>query len=177
MGLVCWMINLVCVPGQKRNVCLGAPFSIASLFILYSSAMSPHKIDVLPSPASLPSYGISKNGFLPAEPPLARLPQKCYLAWELIMDELPSLIDSQQIRRRIDQLPLIKTDQLNTEAEWQRAYSILALLAQGYIWTGPDPSEVSLSKAPVVLHLAYKIPSACHQLSPYHSSKRLSVSK
>lgn len=105
--------------------------------------MSPHKIDILPSPAALPSYGISKNGFLPAEPPLARLPQKCYLPWELIMDELPALIDSQQIRKRIDRLGVIETHQLETEAEWQRAYSILALLAQGYIWTGPDPSEVS----------------------------------
>jgi indoleamine 2,3-dioxygenase len=108
-----------------------------------TSAMSPHKVDVLPSPASLPSYGISKNGFLPAEAPLLCLPIEYYQPWEHIIEALPALIEKQLIRQCIDELPVLSTCHLHSEAEWQRAYSILALFAQGYIWTGPEPSEVS----------------------------------
>lgn len=105
--------------------------------------MSPHKVNVLPSPEALSSYGISKNGFLPAEAPLSRLPHDYYQPWENIMKDLPVLIEEQQIRQRIDELPTLDTSLLGSEAEWQRAYSILALLTQGYVWTGPEPSEVS----------------------------------
>jgi indoleamine 2,3-dioxygenase len=105
--------------------------------------MSPHKVETLPSVAALPSYGISKNGFLPAEAPLTRLP--CYYQpWEHIIDILPTLLQTQDIRQYVDRLPLISTSLLGSEAEWQRAYSMLTMIAQGYIWAGPEPSEVSL---------------------------------
>ncbi|RAR07129.1 indoleamine 2,3-dioxygenase family protein [Stemphylium lycopersici] len=103
--------------------------------------MSPHKISVLPSLSALPEYGISKNGFLPAEPPLSRLPQNYYRPWEQIVERLPNLIETQQIRRWVDELPVLETFHLGSEAEWQRAHSMLAVIAQGYIWTGPEPSE------------------------------------
>ncbi|KAF1948511.1 indoleamine 2,3-dioxygenase beta type [Byssothecium circinans] len=103
--------------------------------------MSPHKVEVLPSPAALSQYCISTNGFLPAKPPLSRLPHSYYLPWEQIIKELPALIERQQIRARVDELPVLGVAHLNSEAEWQRAYSILAVIAQGYIWTGPEPSE------------------------------------
>ncbi|KAK7184401.1 hypothetical protein DPSP01_011091 [Paraphaeosphaeria sporulosa] len=103
--------------------------------------MSPHKVEILPSRAALPQYGISKNGFLPEKAPLERLPQACYQPWEQIIIELPKLIEKQQIREKVDALPVIGTEQLSSEAEWQRACSILALIAQGYIWTGPEPSQ------------------------------------
>jgi indoleamine 2,3-dioxygenase len=105
--------------------------------------MSPHKLEILPSRAALPQYGISKNGFLPEEPPLERLPQRYYQPWEHIMEQLPKLIEKQQIREKVDALPVLDTAQLSSEAEWQRACSIMALIAQGYIWTGPEPSQVS----------------------------------
>jgi indoleamine 2,3-dioxygenase len=106
--------------------------------------MSPHRVEVLPSRAALSQYGISKNGFLPEEPPLQRLPQAYYQPWERIMEELPELIETQRIRQKVDALPVLDTAQLGSEAEWQRACSLLALIAQGYIWTGPEPSQVSL---------------------------------
>lgn len=105
--------------------------------------MSPHKVEVLPSAAALPSYGISKNGFLPANAPLTRLPNDYYQPWETVIEVLPTLIETQQIRQRVDELPVLNTTHLQTEAEWQRAYSMLAVIAQGYIWQGPEPSEVS----------------------------------
>lgn len=104
--------------------------------------MSPHKVEVLPSASALPSYGISKNGFLPANAPLTRLPNDYYGPWEAIIEVLPALIDTQKIRQRVDELPVLDTIYLDSESEWQRAYSMLAVIAQGYIWQGPEPSEV-----------------------------------
>jgi hypothetical protein len=83
--------------------------------------MSPHKLEVLPSRAALPQYGISKNGFLPEEAPLEHLPQRYYQPWERIMEQLPMLIEKQQIREEVDALPILDTAQLSSEAEWQRA--------------------------------------------------------
>ncbi|KAF1931007.1 indoleamine 2,3-dioxygenase family protein [Didymella exigua CBS 183.55] len=103
--------------------------------------MSPHKVEALPSAAALPSYGISKNGFLPASAPLTRLPNDYYLPWESIVEVLPTLIETRQIRQRVDELPILDTAYLKTEAEWQRAYSMLAVITQGYVWQGPEPSE------------------------------------
>ncbi|KAF3005628.1 hypothetical protein E8E13_002866 [Curvularia kusanoi] len=103
--------------------------------------MSPHKVERLPSAAALPSYGISKNGFLPANLPLTCLPNEYYQPWESIIAVLPTLIETKQIRKQIDQLPVLDTEHLLTESEWQRAYSMLAVMAQGYIWQGPEPSE------------------------------------
>lgn len=103
--------------------------------------MSPHRVELLPSIDALPQYGISKNGFLPAEAPLDRLPHAYYEPWELIIDELPHLIEKQEIRAKVDALPVLDVEHLGSEAEWQRAYSILAIITQGYVWTGPEPSE------------------------------------
>ncbi|KAF1938723.1 Indoleamine 2,3-dioxygenase [Clathrospora elynae] len=103
--------------------------------------MSPHKLEVLPSPAALSQYGITKNGFLPAESPLSRLPHGYYQPWERIIEKMPILIEEQQIRQWVDELPVLDTYLLASEPEWQRAHSMLAVIAQGYIWTGPDPSE------------------------------------
>lgn len=105
--------------------------------------MSPHKVEVLPSIGALSSYGISRNGFLPAEAPLVKLPHSYYEPWECIVAELPILIETQAIRSRVSEIPVLSTSQLTTEAEWQRAYTMLALIAQGYVWVGPEPSEVS----------------------------------
>lgn len=105
--------------------------------------MSPHKIEPLVSVESLPSYGISKNGFLPAEPPLHVLPDAYYKPWESVIKNITTLIETQELRQRIDELPVLKTSLLKSEAEWQRAYSIMTVLAQGYIWQGPEPSQVN----------------------------------
>lgn len=104
--------------------------------------MSPHKVDVLPSPLALASYGISKNGFLPAQAPLRRLPHVFYEPWERVMDQLPWLLKAGCVRECVDALPVLGTFHLSNERELQRAYSVLAMIAQAYIWQGPKPSEV-----------------------------------
>lgn len=104
--------------------------------------MSPHRVDVLPSLAALSQYGITEKGFLPAEAPLVCLPHDYYQPWERLTDVLPALIEKQEIRAWVDKLPVLSTMYLESEAEWQRAHSLLAVIAQGYIWAGPEPSQV-----------------------------------
>ena len=117
--------------------------------------MCPHRIHALPSSASLSQYNISENGFLPSDPPLSRLPNDYYEPWELIVKQLPELIEKQQIRAYVDAMPILTTTHLDGESHWQRAYSILAIIAQGYIWTGPEPSEASIDVAPDDLRADY----------------------
>lgn len=105
--------------------------------------MSPIKVSALPSPAALASYNISENGFLTAEVPLSRLSHDYYQPWEAVIEILPELLESRQIRWRVDDMPVLDTSHLHSEPEWRRAYSILAIIAQAYIWQGPEPAQVS----------------------------------
>ncbi|KAI0403135.1 Indoleamine 2,3-dioxygenase [Xylaria palmicola] len=85
---------------------------------------------------------ISNNGFLPSELPLNRLPDTYYEQWERLLDDLPTLLKEKRFRDRIRNLKVLKTSNLNTEREWQRAYVILCFLSHGYIWGGDVPSEI-----------------------------------
>lgn len=106
--------------------------------------MSPSRVPLLPSPAALASYNISSNGFLPETTPLSHLPHKYYEPWEILISQISSLIAEQRIRQVVnDSTPILSTEHLASEAEWQRAYSLLAVVAQAYIWAGPEPEEVS----------------------------------
>jgi hypothetical protein len=99
---------------------------------------------MIPPIPQLEDYGVSpKTGFLPTELPLQCLPHPVYERWERIIKNFQSLLLSKRLRAIIDQLPVIPTSHLDTEAEWRRAYSILSFMAHGYIWGGEKPSEVS----------------------------------
>lgn len=54
------------------------------------------------------------------------------------------MILSKRIRGVVDRLPVLSTDFLYTEAEWRRAYLVLAFMSHAYIWGGDIPSEVSI---------------------------------
>jgi indoleamine 2,3-dioxygenase len=82
-------------------------------------------------------------GFLPEDRPLTRLPDDYFEPWESAANNLAELISSNQIQARIDTLPVLGVDRLETEADWRRAYSVLGFLAHAYIWGGSAPSEVS----------------------------------
>jgi indoleamine 2,3-dioxygenase len=115
--------------------------------------MSPHKIDLLPSAAALDSYGISHNGFLPAESPCQCLSDNYYKPWEDIAGCLPELIAILQARARIDELPTLSTTSLVDESEWQRAFLLLSAFAQAYIWAGQKPIEVRQDQSPANRHI------------------------
>ncbi len=100
---------------------------------------------MLPPIPRLGEYGISPDyGFLPAELPLDRLPDPYYNKWEAIVTNLQGLILSKRLRGVIDRLPVLSTAGLEHDAEWRRAYMMLAFMAHGYIWGGETPSEVGV---------------------------------
>ena len=98
---------------------------------------------MLASIPRLEDFDISPEfGFLPSELPLEVLPDPYYGKWETIIKNLQGLILSRRLRGVIDRLPVLSTIHLVTEAEWRRAYSILAFLCHAYIWGGDKPAEV-----------------------------------
>lgn len=67
------------------------------------------------------------------------------------MPDLPELIRSGEIRRRVLDLPVLSVEGLDSnnsgqeyddEAEWQRAYVILGFLTHAYIWGGEKAADV-----------------------------------
>jgi len=91
----------------------------------------------------LEDYGISPHhGFLPPEPPLDVIPDPYYAKWEAIVSNLQALLLSKRLRQTIDNLPVLSTSYLRTDAEWRRAYVVLVFMLHGYVWGGDKPAEV-----------------------------------
>ena len=89
-------------------------------------------------------YGLSlENGFLPSHLPLQCLPHPVYDRWERIVNNFQALLLSKRLRTVIEKLPIIPAVHLESEPELRRAYTILTFLANGYVWGGEKPSEVS----------------------------------
>jgi len=87
-------------------------------------------------------YNVSTtNGFLPTDAPLQQLSDAYYEPWEYIVKNLQGLILSKRLRETVDKLHVLSTDRLVEEAQWQRAYSVLAFIAHAYIWGADRPSE------------------------------------
>ena len=96
---------------------------------------------IIPPLADLESYGISPaSGFLSSDPPLRRLPASLYDPWEDVVENLSALISSQRIYETIQTLPLIPTNHLLTQLEWQRAYVVLGFLVHAYVWGADRPT-------------------------------------
>lgn len=92
----------------------------------------------------LSAYGLSKDcGFL-SSLPVPALADPYYAEWENILARLQPLLQSGGLRAVIDDLPILSTSQLQTELQWRRAYLLLVSMLQGYVWSGAEPSEVSL---------------------------------
>ena len=91
----------------------------------------------------LEAYDVSPiHGFLPTEPPLQLLPDAYYAPWERIIENLQAYVLSARLRPLIDALPVLSTEKLGSEAEWRRAYLILAFFTHAYIWGDEIPAEV-----------------------------------
>lgn len=89
----------------------------------------------------LSQFSISKHAFLPSDKPLEVLSDDYYRPWEDIARNLPALVQS-GIDGAVAQLPLLDTARLASEAEWQRAYTILTFMTNAYVWSGGKPKEV-----------------------------------
>lgn len=88
------------------------------------------------------------TGFLPPSPPLTHLPNAYYETWESAISNLSSLVSSASIRTTVTALPILSTSNLTTEAELQRAYTILTFLTHGYIWA---PNVLPVTHLPAAL--------------------------
>jgi indoleamine 2,3-dioxygenase len=94
---------------------------------------------------NLQKYQISERlGFLPAQPPLTRLPHSCYQIWEDTLDGFASPSNYESIRQQMDKMPVLSAEALATEPEWRRAYVVLSMMSQLYIWASYQPSKVDL---------------------------------
>lgn len=90
----------------------------------------------------LKDFGVSsRNGFLPDKLPLLRLLNPYFEAWEEIVDRLPFLLKNNHIRNEVDKLSILSVSKLTSERELQRAYLLLSLMTQAYIWGGAKPSQ------------------------------------
>ena len=85
--------------------------------------------------------GVSpERGFLPATDPLARLDSR-FAAWEETAAELPKLLVSNRLRRRLANLPRLSIEGLDTPAQQERAMLLLSYLGQSYVWGERTPPE------------------------------------
>lgn len=73
------------------------------------------------------------------------------------MDQLPLLLKAGCVRECVDALPVLGTFHMDNDREFQRAYSMLAMIAQAYIWQGPKPSEVGV--------VCFNDPASPHKLT------------
>ncbi|KAL8777495.1 MAG: hypothetical protein Q9213_007838 [Squamulea squamosa] len=98
---------------------------------------------MIPEIPILEDYGISqKYGFLPIELPLEVLPDPYYNPWEAIVANLQALLLSKRLRGVIRATPVLSPSNLQSPAEWRRAYVLLSFMAHAYIWGGDTPEEV-----------------------------------
>jgi indoleamine 2,3-dioxygenase len=111
-----------------------------------------------------------KRGFLPAKDPLGRLPQD-FDAWEDIAHELPKLLVTDQLRKRIENLPSFDCAQLKSGRERERAMVLLSYLGHAYVWGSTKPIgrlpaslavpwylvAKSLSRPPVLSYSSYAL--------------------
>ncbi len=81
------------------------------------------------------------RGFLPHTDPLQCLSGK-YREWEVLSQDLSSLILARQIRHLVDKLPVISIDELTTHDQLRRAHLILCCLAHAYVWATSEPAHV-----------------------------------
>ncbi|KAI9334361.1 Indoleamine 2,3-dioxygenase [Zopfochytrium polystomum] len=149
-----------------------APPSNASTSADSNASGAPHRQLPLPLPTpalkkktipTLAEYGVSAtSAFMPTDPPpLLRLPAY-FEPWELVLDDLTSLLLANRLRRRVLALPTLDTARLSTLREWQRAYLVLSFIGQGYVWGKNEnaeevlPANVAVPWCAVCFHLDLK---------------------
>lgn len=92
--------------------------------------------------AILKAYSVTRNAFLPESSPAIRLSDPYYQPWESLAARLPELINNGGIHAAVSAMPLLKIDRLVGDAEWRRAYVLLAFITHANVWGGQRPCEV-----------------------------------
>ncbi len=91
---------------------------------------------------NLQAYAVDPtNGFLPAEDPLQALPP-AYAEWDGLAADIPAMLLTGTLRRRLEAMAVLDLDALNGERELERAMLVLSLLGTAYIWAETEPATV-----------------------------------
>jgi len=111
-----------------------------------------------------------ERGFLPPSDPLQRLDSR-FAAWEETAAELPKLLVSNRLRRRLANLPLVSIEGIDTRPQQERAMLLLSYLGHAYVWgerTPPDaiPGSIAvpwygvaqlLDRPPILSYASYAL--------------------
>lgn len=77
-------------------------------------------------------FDISDNGFLPQRQ-LKKLPEY-FKAWEMMAKSLPESNQKGTTRTDVKKIPLLNWQKLQNLNQFKRAYSILSMIANSYVW-------------------------------------------
>ena len=101
----------------------------------------------------LSDYDIStKTGFVP-EQPVPTLTSTYFEKWERTAQNLPHLLQTNQLRKSVDELPdtEFSSNTLHCDNEWRRAYAILSFISQAYIWEGGQSDPITELPAKIAI--------------------------
>ncbi len=129
----------------------------------------------------LASYQVdSIRGFLPKEDPLEHLPTN-FKAWECIASEVSVLLMTGKLRSTLETLTPPNLDHLENEQQIRRAFLLLSVFGNAYVWGGKKPAiKIPHTIAVPWCELAEKIdrpPIICHASMALDNWRRLDKSK
>jgi len=81
-----------------------------------------------------------QRGFLPPTDPLASLPKQ-FSAWDDLAHDLPKLLVSDQVRSKVEKMPLEKFESLKSKSELERAMAVLSYIGHAYVWGEQKPPK------------------------------------
>jgi indoleamine 2,3-dioxygenase len=89
----------------------------------------------------LKSFDLSEErGFLPVHDPATELP-RAFAVWDEVARDLPKLLLSGRVRRRLRSLPALPEEALPAGAPLRRAMLVLSYLGHAYVWGEPEPAD------------------------------------
>lgn len=71
--------------------------------------------------------------FLPRQDPLETLPAP-FSRWEEVAKNLPKFLVASQFQKQMEEMPLFPVDELQSEAEYERAMQLLSYFGHAYVW-------------------------------------------
>lgn len=114
----------------------------------------------LPVGLDLERFGLTERGFVPRNGEVCKRLPAAFSAWEAVGDEMAALTKSKEIRARVDAWELVSLEELGSAAEGfspelRRAHTLLALIANCYVWCDESDPRSSLPAALAIpLHAA-----------------------
>ncbi|MDJ0735340.1 MAG: indoleamine 2,3-dioxygenase [Nostocaceae cyanobacterium] len=120
------------------------------------------------------------RGFLPKEDPLECLPSE-FKAWECIASEVSVLLMTDKLRSSLEKLSPPKISRLENEGQIRRAFLLLSVFGNAYVWGGRKPAtKIPHTIAVPWWELAEKLdrpPIICHASMALDNWRRLDKSQ